>query len=71
MGAFGLLFFSILSIAIFLAVEFHYFKNQAEKIVALQSDYKNYVIAVRRLLRGTTLVKEQSTSENQSDKKKI
>lgn len=53
-----------------LACEFHYFKNEAEKIVALQSDYKNYVIAVRRLLRGTSLIKEQATAENHSDEKK-
>ena len=55
---------------VLLAAEFRYFKNEAERIVALQSDYKNYVIAVRRLLRGTSLVKEQSTAENHSDEKK-
>lgn len=58
------------SLVALLAVEFHYFKHQAEKVVALQTDYKNYVIAVRRLLRGTTLVKDQSSAENQAEEKK-
>lgn len=69
-GIFGFIFATILSLIVLLAVEFHYFKNEAEKIVALQSDYKNYVIAVRRLLRGTTLVNEQASAETHSDEKK-
>jgi murein DD-endopeptidase MepM/ murein hydrolase activator NlpD len=42
----------------FLIVEYRFFKNQAEKVSALQTEYKNYVLSVRKLLRGSSLVKD-------------
>ena len=54
-----------------LIVEYRYFKRQAEKISALQIEYKNYVLAVRRLLRGSNFVKEQTSQElTSADEKK-
>lgn len=43
--------------------EYRFFKNQAEKVSALQAEYKNYVLAVRKLLRGSSLVKDQEQQE--------
>ena len=55
----------------FLIVEYRYFKSQAEKISGLQTEYKNYALAVRRLLRGSILVKEQEQQElTSADEKK-
>ncbi len=55
----------------FLIVEYRYFKHQAEKISALQTEYKNYVLAVRKLLRGSSFVKDQAGQELASpDEKK-
>lgn len=54
-----------------LIVEYRYFKRQAEKISALQTEYKNYVLVVRRLLRGSNFIKEQEHQELvQADEKK-
>lgn len=60
--------FVVMSISTFFVLkQYRYFKEQAEKVVALQSEYKNYVIAVRRLLRGTLLV--GSDDEKKKDEK--
>ena len=53
----------------FLIVEYRFFKKQAEKISVLQTEYKNYVLAVRRLLRGSSFVKEQERQELTDEKK--
>ena len=55
----------------FLIAEYRFFKHQAEKVSSLQAEYKNYVLAVRKLLRGSTLVKdtEQSTVPFSDEKK--
>jgi len=50
--------------------EYRYFKQQAEKVAELQSEYKNYVIAVRRLLQGSSIVKENSGVDMSPDEKK-
>ena len=50
--------------------EYRYFKQQAEKVAELQSEYKNYVIAVRRLLQGSSIVKENSGVDMGPDEKK-
>jgi biotin carboxyl carrier protein len=60
-----------ISILSFLLVnEYRYFRHQAERIAELQSEYRNYVIAVRRLLRGSSIVKEESGTDGGSDEKK-
>ena len=51
-----------------LIVEYRYFKSQAEKISVLQSEYKNYVLVVRRLLRGSNFIKGQEPTP--TDEKK-
>lgn len=53
-----------------LVKEYHYFKHQAEKVAELQSEYRNYVIAVRRLLKGSSIVKENNGADVSADEKK-
>ncbi|HML19649.1 MAG TPA: M23 family metallopeptidase [Candidatus Dependentiae bacterium] len=53
-----------------LVKEYHYFKHQAEKVAELQSEYRNYVIAVRRLLKGSSIVKENNGADVGADEKK-
>lgn len=55
----------------FLIVEYRFFKSQAEKVSALQAEYKNYVLSVRKLLRGSSLVKdpEQTAATTAVEKK--
>lgn len=49
--------FVVMSVSTYFVVkQYRYFQEQAEKVVTLQAEYKNYVIAVRRLLRGSLLV---------------
>ena len=58
-AAAGILTISFVAGVIFLVAEYRFFRNQAEKVSAIQAEYKNYVLSVRKLLRGTSLVKEQ------------
>lgn len=53
-----------------LVKEYRYFKHQAEKVSELQSEYKNYVIAVRRLLQGSSIIKENNGAGMGADEKK-
>ena len=51
--------------------EYRFFRSQAEKVSVLQAEYKNYVLSVRKLLRGSSLVKdpEQSAATAAVEKK--
>ena len=55
---------------IFLFVEYRYFKQQAEKMIALQIEYKNHIMAAKRLLHvqnsDTVIVDEKKNTDDGS-----
>jgi murein DD-endopeptidase MepM/ murein hydrolase activator NlpD len=54
-----------------LVSEYRYFQREAEKMVALQTEYKNHIMATKRLLQGSSLVGNQNKDESaSSDEKK-
>lgn len=54
----------------FLIAEYRYFKNQAETMIALQTEYKNNIMATKRLLQGSTLVQNSADTASADEKKK-
>lgn len=61
----GFLFGSLILIAGLLVAEYRYFKNQSEKMVVLQTEYKNYVLALRHLLRGSQLLQGPASASGE------
>ncbi len=55
--------------SVLLVVQHRRLEEQARAIVALQTEYKNYVVSVRRLLRGSTLAKERQVRDGTDEKK--
>lgn len=66
--------FAILTIsALLLISEYRYFKQQAEKLVEIKDEYRNYLIAVKKIVDEYNKSKDQdesSLSEDDSEKKK-
>lgn len=52
-----------------LIAEYRYFKNQAETMIALQTEYKNHIMATKRLLQGSTLVQNSADTASADEKK--
>jgi murein DD-endopeptidase MepM/ murein hydrolase activator NlpD len=69
--AFGLLAIIFCILFGMLVAEYRYFKHETEKMVALQTEYKNHIMATKRLLQGSSLVGNQNKDEGVSpDEKK-
>ena len=51
-GVLAIIFFMLI---ILLVVEYRFFKLQAEKMIELQTEYKNHIMATKRLLQGSSL----------------
>jgi hypothetical protein len=66
-GLLCLIFCIMMSVLI---AEYRYFQRETEKMVALQTEYKNHIIATKRLLQGSTLIGQNKEENANSDEKK-
>lgn len=65
---FGLLAAILIVVSGMLVVEYRFFKQQAEKMIELKEEYRNYLFAVRKIVDEYNKIKEQEEILQDSEK---
>lgn len=66
---FASIFIGLMTIISFLLIwEYLYFRNQAEKMMELKEEYKNYLFAVKKIVDEYNKMKEEESSEVEKKK---
>lgn len=60
----------MLLVTTLLIVEYRYFKQQAEKMIILKEEYKNYLFAVKKIVDEYNKLKEEEDTQTQEVEKK-
>ena len=69
----GFMLSMVTIVTVLLVIEYRFFKQQAEKMVELKEEYRNYLLAVRKIVDEYNKTKDQeevAVSDDENEKKK-